>query len=116
MAIRYRSKVVSRLRWMASQRFCQDFSPTRIHVTKTTVNGVDRTVKTLFCDNPNCATALGIGDIVVGYNDTVNGDVVIFGILTQLLDAFFRLLLGELSPGGFPGPACTMSPLLRGWS
>ena len=44
--------------------------------------------------------ALGIGDIVVGYNDTVNGYVVIFGILTQLLDAFFRLLLGELSPGG----------------
>ena len=30
--------------------------PTRIHESKTVVNGVERIVKTLFCDNPDCAT------------------------------------------------------------
>lgn len=30
--------------------------PTRIHENKTVVNGVERIVKTLFCDNPDCAT------------------------------------------------------------
>ena len=30
--------------------------PTRIHETKSMVNGAERITKTLFCDNPNCAT------------------------------------------------------------
>ena len=30
--------------------------PTRIHTNKTIANGVERVTKTLFCDNPNCAT------------------------------------------------------------
>jgi DNA ligase (NAD+) len=28
--------------------------PTRVHITKTTVAGVERIIKTLFCDNPTC--------------------------------------------------------------
>ena len=31
-------------------------SPTRIHESKNTVNGVERVTKTLFCDNTDCAT------------------------------------------------------------
>ena len=31
-------------------------SPTRIHETRNTVDGVERITKTLFCDNPDCAT------------------------------------------------------------
>lgn len=31
-------------------------SPTRIHETRSVANGVERIIKTLFCDNPDCAT------------------------------------------------------------
>lgn len=36
------------------------------------------------------AAGLGIGYIVEGDHDAINGDVVLFGVLLQLLDTLFR--------------------------
>ena len=71
--------------------------PTRIHVTKTTVNGVDRTVKTLFCDNPNCATRRlrqfvhFAGDKAMdieGLSETTLEKLIGWGVLEHCLDIY----------------------------
>lgn len=71
--------------------------PTRIHVTKTTVNGVDRTVKTLFCDNPSCATRRlrqfvhFAGDTAMdieGLSETTLEKLIGWGVLEHCLDIY----------------------------
>ena len=44
--------------------------------------------------------ALGVGDIVIGHDNTINRNVIILGVLAQLLDTLFHLFLCELSSGG----------------
>ena len=71
--------------------------PTRIHVTRTVVNGVERIVKTLFCDNPNCATrrlrqfvhfAGNKAMNIVGLSETTLEKLIGWGVLDHCLDIY----------------------------
>ena len=71
--------------------------PTRIHESKTVVNGVERIVKTLFCDNPNCATrrlrqfvhfAGNKAMNIVGLSETTLEKLIGWGVLDHCLDIY----------------------------
>lgn len=71
--------------------------PTRIHENKTVVNGVERIVKTLFCDNPNCATrrlrqfvhfAGEKAMNIEGLSETTLEKLIGWGVLNQCLDIY----------------------------
>ncbi len=71
--------------------------PTRIHVTRTVVNGVERIVKTLFCDNPNCAIrrlrqfvhfAGNKAMNIVGLSETTLEKLIGWGVLDHCLDIY----------------------------
>ena len=71
--------------------------PTRIHENKTVVNGVERIVKTLFCDNPNCATrrlrqfvhfAGEKAMDIEGLSETTLEKLIGWGLLDQCLDIY----------------------------
>lgn len=71
--------------------------PTRIHENKTVVNGVERIVKTLFCDNPNCATrrlrqfvhfAGEKAMDIEGLSETTLEKLIGWGVLDQCLDIY----------------------------
>ena len=71
--------------------------PTRIHENKTVVNGVERTVKTLFCDNPDCATrrlrqfvhfAGEKAMDIEGLSETTLEKLIGWGVLEQCLDIY----------------------------
>ena len=71
--------------------------PTRIHENKTVVNGVERIVKTLFCDNPDCATRRlrqfvhFAGDKAMdieGLSETTLEKLIGWGVLHDRLDIY----------------------------
>ena len=71
--------------------------PTRIHENKTVVNGMERIVKTLFCDNPNCATRRlrqfvhFAGDKamdIAGLSETTLEKLIGWGVLDHCLDIY----------------------------
>ncbi len=71
--------------------------PTRIHTTKTVVNGAERITKTLFCDNPNCATrrlrqfvhfAGEKAMNIEGLSETTMEKLIGWGVLDQCLDIY----------------------------
>lgn len=71
--------------------------PTRIHESKTVVNGVERIVKTLFCDNPNCATrrlrqfvhfAGEKAMDIEGLSETTLEKLIGWGVLDHCLDIY----------------------------
>ena len=71
--------------------------PTRIHETKSVVNGVERITKTLFCDNPNCATrrlrkfvhfAGEKAMDIEGLSETTLEKLIGWGVLNQCLDIY----------------------------
>ena len=71
--------------------------PTRIHENKTVVNGMERIVKTLFCDNPNCATrrlrqfvhfAGEKAMNIEGLSETTLEKLIGWGVLDHCLDIY----------------------------
>lgn len=71
--------------------------PTRIHESKTVVNGVERIVKILFCDNPDCATRRlrqfvhFAGDkamAIEGLSEATLEKLIGWGVLHQCLDIY----------------------------
>ena len=71
--------------------------PTRIHETKSMVNGVERITKTLFCDNPNCATrrlrkfvhfASEKAMNIEGLSETTLEKLIGWGVLHNCLDIY----------------------------
>ena len=71
--------------------------PTRIHESKTVVDGAERIVKTLFCDNPDCATRRlrqfvhFAGDKAMdieGLSEATLEKLIGWGVLHQCLDIY----------------------------
>lgn len=71
--------------------------PTRIHTNKTVVNGEERITKTLFCDNPNCATRCLRQFVhfagekamdIEGLSETTLEKLIGWGVLDHCLDIY----------------------------